>query len=416
MKFNNSTRRISRHLLAGSVALLAVVAVSCTSTGTGPDGKPLAYTTPSSGSVLADTLQSAADQTKAAENTAQPSDQQVASAPEEAKSTSAQVAIVTPTDKPQAEKQTAPATTTPSDATATQTAPAEEKPKESKSLFSLFSNKSADEKPVEVASADAEDKEPAAKPSKPESSEVARREVPVETQEANQEKPVQLAALADSARIANAFAPQRPDGTRGNISRLFSDPEMGQRSNRNGQARTAVARAPAPRSTHDYNFSLPGVRPNGGIEIKHRNSLNDDSDIDANEYDGAPGITLASAPGLGRLVPNGLRVRRETVDVACLKPQLVAMLKTMERHFRRPVFVTSGYSSPSYNRKVNGARRSLHMICAAADIQIDGVSKWEIARYARAMPGRGGVGTYCSTTAVHIDVGPERDWNWRCKG
>ncbi len=91
------------------------------------------------------------------------------------------------------------------------------------------------------------------------------------------------------------------------------------------------------------------------------------------------------------------------------------MLKTMERHFRRPVMVTSGYRSPSYNRKVNGARRSLHMIRAAADIQIDGVSKWEIARFARSMPRRGGVGTYCHTTSVHVDVGPERDWNWRCK-
>jgi uncharacterized protein YcbK (DUF882 family) len=31
------------------------------------------------------------------------------------------------------------------------------------------------------------------------------------------------------------------------------------------------------------------------------------------------------------------------------------------------------------------------------------------------MPGRGGVGTYCHTNSVHVDVGPERDWNWRCR-
>lgn len=64
------------------------------------------------------------------------------------------------------------------------------------------------------------------------------------------------------------------------------------------------------------------------------------------------------------------------------------MLKTMERHFRRPVMVTSGYRSPSYNRKVNGARKSLHMICAAADIQIDGVSKWEVAVFLCDGPSR----------------------------
>jgi uncharacterized protein YcbK (DUF882 family) len=55
------------------------------------------------------------------------------------------------------------------------------------------------------------------------------------------------------------------------------------------------------------------------------------------------------------------------------------------------------------------------MNCAAADIQVEGVGKWELARYLRAMPGRGGVGTYCHTDSVHVDVGPERDWNWRCR-
>ncbi|TIL49575.1 MAG: DUF882 domain-containing protein, partial [Mesorhizobium sp.] len=51
----------------------------------------------------------------------------------------------------------------------------------------------------------------------------------------------------------------------------------------------------------------------------------------------------------------------------------------------------------------------------AADIQVPGVSKAQLASYIRTMPGRGGVGTYCHTESVHIDVGPERDWNWRCR-
>ncbi len=211
-------------------------------------------------------------------------------------------------------------------------------------------------------------------------------------------------------------SPQRPTASQGSISRLFSDESTGKRSDRTENKKLAVAKPVSPSAKHEYNYSLPGVRPNGGVEIKHRNSLYDDSDIDANEDDEFASVTLASAPGLARLAPNGLKVQRQTVDVACLKPQLVSMLKTMERHFRRPVMVTSGYRSPSYNRKVNGARKSLHMICAAADIQIDGVSKWEVARFARSMSGRGGVGTYCHTTSVHVDVGPERDWNWRCKG
>jgi uncharacterized protein YcbK (DUF882 family) len=161
------------------------------------------------------------------------------------------------------------------------------------------------------------------------------------------------------------------------------------------------------------NGDLPGVRKGALFEIKRRDSLNSDADVDIGETDNGP-ILLASAAGLGRLAPNGLKVQRESVDVACLKPQLVRMLKQLEAHYNRSAIVTSGYRSPGYNRRVRGAKNSLHMYCAAADIQIPGVGKWELAKYARSMPGRGGVGTYCHTDSVHVDVGPDRDWNWRC--
>lgn len=168
-------------------------------------------------------------------------------------------------------------------------------------------------------------------------------------------------------------------------------------------------------SAQTHNYTLPGVRAYGGLEIKHRNAVYDDSDIDADEDDEAPQFLRVSAPGLARLAPNGLKIQRESVDVACLKPELVKTLRRLESHFKKPVVVTSGYRSPSYNVRVKGARKSLHMSCAAADIQIEGVSKWEIARVARALPSRGGVGTYCHTKSVHIDIGPERDWNWKCR-
>jgi uncharacterized protein YcbK (DUF882 family) len=156
--------------------------------------------------------------------------------------------------------------------------------------------------------------------------------------------------------------------------------------------------------------SLPGVRPNAGIQIMQRDSLYDDDEGEAR----AP-VILASAAGLARLAPNGLKVQREGVDVACLRPQLVQVLKAIEVKYGKSVIVTSGYRSPPHNREVHGAKASLHMSCEAADIQIPGVSKWELAGFARSMPGRGGVGTYCYTESVHVDVGPQRDWNWRCK-
>ncbi len=163
------------------------------------------------------------------------------------------------------------------------------------------------------------------------------------------------------------------------------------------------------------NGALPGVRQTALFEIRRRSGLDDESDVDLHE-DEEPGLyRVASAAGLARLAPNGLLKQTESVDVACLKPSLVRVLKTIEQHYGKKMVVTSGYRDPVRNRRARGARRSLHMYCAAADIQVPGISKWELASYVRSMPGRGGVGTYCHTESVHVDVGPERDWNWRCR-
>ncbi|TIR70359.1 MAG: DUF882 domain-containing protein, partial [Mesorhizobium sp.] len=161
--------------------------------------------------------------------------------------------------------------------------------------------------------------------------------------------------------------------------------------------------------------ALPGVRQTALFEIKRKSGIDDESDVDLNEDEGGGSYQVASAAGMARLAPNGLLRQNESVDVACLKPSLVRVLKTIEGHFGRKMIVTSGYRDPARNRRANGAKNSLHMYCAAADIQVPGVSKWELASYVRSMPGRGGVGTYCHTESVHVDVGPERDWNWRCR-
>ncbi len=160
--------------------------------------------------------------------------------------------------------------------------------------------------------------------------------------------------------------------------------------------------------------ALPGVRDNANLfEISRRNGIDDTSDIDLNEDGGL--YQVAYAPGLARLAPNGLLKQHDDVDVSCLRPSLVRVLKSIESRFGQKVVITSGFRSPERNRRARGARNSLHMACAAADIQVAGVSKWTLAEYVRSMPGRGGVGTYCHTESVHVDVGPERDWNWRCR-
>jgi uncharacterized protein YcbK (DUF882 family) len=97
-----------------------------------------------------------------------------------------------------------------------------------------------------------------------------------------------------------------------------------------------------------------------------------------------------------------------------LNPRLVNLLNRVSRHFRRPVVVVSGCRSRKHNRRVGGARNSMHLRCMAADIRVSGVARNRVARFARGLPGRGGIGTYCRNSVVHIDVGPRREWNHGC--
>lgn len=156
--------------------------------------------------------------------------------------------------------------------------------------------------------------------------------------------------------------------------------------------------------------ALPGVHANAmfptttGVE-----------DEDHDEDEGAGLMQLAALPSMTRIAPNGLYVQTDRVDVGCLRPELVSLIRTVEDHYKRPAIITSGFRDPSRNRRAGGVRHSLHTMCAAADIQVQGVSKWQLADFLRSLPGRGGVGTYCHTESVHIDVGGERDWNWRCR-
>lgn len=111
---------------------------------------------------------------------------------------------------------------------------------------------------------------------------------------------------------------------------------------------------------------------------------------------------------------HGFKRAHARVQLGCLKPGIVRILKKVERHYGKKVIITSGYRSKSYNRRVRGARNSQHMYCKAADIRVPGVSKHALARYARTIKGIGGVGTYCRSGFVHLDSGKRRDWHWGC--
>ncbi len=147
-----------------------------------------------------------------------------------------------------------------------------------------------------------------------------------------------------------------------------------------------------------------------------RGRLYSSSDLGPDPNDQATDmVTLASLPSMTRQSATDLLIQRADVDTSCFKPELVSMLHDAEKHFGKRIVVTSGYRDPVHNARVGGAKHSQHLHCNAADIQMVGVSKWDLARYFRSRPDMGGVGTYCSTNSIHVDIGPRRDWNWKCR-
>jgi uncharacterized protein YcbK (DUF882 family) len=97
-----------------------------------------------------------------------------------------------------------------------------------------------------------------------------------------------------------------------------------------------------------------------------------------------------------------------------LSGRLMRLLSQISHHFGRPVQIISGCRSRAHNRQIGGARESYHLRCMAADFRISGVGPGQLLRFSRSLAGRGGVGSYCRESFIHLDVGPVREWHWGC--
>ena len=202
-----------------------------------------------------------------------------------------------------------------------------------------------------------------------------------------------------STGVSPAAAPKASVTSGGNFfTRLFKSNEAGNTSAKVVSKRPKVS----VQRRKSVNGALPGVRSETLFGIEGNP-----------EYEEP--IELASLTNMARRGNFGLLLQTPKVKVSCFPPKLVRILKMVERKYGRTPIVTSGYRSPRKNRRIRGARNSTHISCKAADIQVKGISKWTLAKYLRSIPGRGGVGTYCHTKSVHIDIGKKRDWNWRCR-
>ncbi len=92
------------------------------------------------------------------------------------------------------------------------------------------------------------------------------------------------------------------------------------------------------------------------------------------------------------------------------------MLEPIREAWGRPVTILSGYRTPTWNGRVEGAKASQHLLGCAADIVIAGVTPAEVYLTINDMMDRdksdmildGGLGKY--RTFTHVDIGPPRRW------
>lgn len=97
---------------------------------------------------------------------------------------------------------------------------------------------------------------------------------------------------------------------------------------------------------------------------------------------------------------------KDKSDGILIATELLETLEKIRNHFNAPVIINSGYRTPDWNRKVNGASNSYHCKGMAADIVVKGHSSSEVAKYADKIMEQGGVIRY--TNFTHVDVREEK--------
>lgn len=90
-------------------------------------------------------------------------------------------------------------------------------------------------------------------------------------------------------------------------------------------------------------------------------------------------------------------------QVVFIDDHLVSILDILRNQVEKPVIVTSGYRTPEWNKKCDGAKYSYHMRGMAADIRVNGISAKELAnKLDEIVPNECGIIVYKSW--VHFDV------------
>ena len=107
---------------------------------------------------------------------------------------------------------------------------------------------------------------------------------------------------------------------------------------------------------------------------------------------------------------------KDNSDKILIDLSLVETLQKMREHFNRPIIITSGYRTDSYNKLCGGANNSYHKLGMAFDIYCKSVSATELATWLYKNGVRG-IGLYTNRPLefVHMDS-RENKYYWKNNG
>ena len=99
-------------------------------------------------------------------------------------------------------------------------------------------------------------------------------------------------------------------------------------------------------------------------------------------------------------------------DKVLIDINLVEKLQELRNYLGKPITITSGYRTDSYNRQCGGAENSYHIKGQAADIYSSDIKPIIIALWAE-FNGLGGIGVYLdrSQEFVHLDTRSQK-YRW----
>lgn len=83
--------------------------------------------------------------------------------------------------------------------------------------------------------------------------------------------------------------------------------------------------------------------------------------------------------------------------------KLIDYLQQIRSHFNKPLIITSGYRTKTYNCKIGSNDSSYHVKGMAADFYVKDISPLVVSKYAEKL-GVLGIGYYPTEKFVHIDT------------